>query len=59
MTLSVKQLMAAANEAVPKISVDEARKLLSKENALLVDVRDGTEVAKSGKLKVPLMSRAA
>jgi rhodanese-related sulfurtransferase len=51
MTLSVKQLMAAANEAVPKISVDEARKLLSKENALLVDVRDGTELAKSGKLK--------
>lgn len=51
MTLSVKQLMAAANEAVPKISVDEARKLVSKENALLVDVRDGTEVAKSGKLK--------
>lgn len=51
MTLSVKQLMAAANEAVPKISVDEARRLVSKENALLVDVRDGTEVAKSGKLK--------
>lgn len=51
MTLSVKQLMTAANAAVPKISVDEARKLLSKENALLVDVRDGTEVAKSGKLK--------
>ena len=28
MTLSVKQLMAAANEAVPKISVEEARQLV-------------------------------
>jgi rhodanese-related sulfurtransferase len=51
MTLSVKQLMAAANEAVPKISVEEARKLVREENALLVDVRDGTELARSGKLK--------
>lgn len=50
MSVSVKQLMAAANEAVPKISADEARKLVAKD-ALLVDVRDGTEVAKSGKLK--------
>ncbi len=50
MTTSVKQLMAAANEAVPKISADEARKLMAKD-ALVVDVRDGTEVAKTGKLK--------
>lgn len=50
MSVSVKQLMAAANDAVPKISVEEARKLMAK-GALVVDVRDGTEVAKSGKLK--------
>jgi rhodanese-related sulfurtransferase len=50
MTTSVKQLMAAANEAVPKISADDARKLMAKD-ALVVDVRDGTEVAKTGKLK--------
>lgn len=50
MSTSVKQLMAAANEAVPKISADEARKLMAKD-ALVVDVRDGTEVAKTGKLK--------
>lgn len=50
MSVSVKQLMAAANEAVPKISAEDARKLMAK-GALLVDVRDGTEVAKSGKLK--------
>jgi rhodanese-related sulfurtransferase len=51
MTVTVKQLMAAANDAVPRISVDEARKLVAKDNALLVDVRDGTELAKTGKLK--------
>lgn len=51
MTLSVKQLMADANAAVPKIGIDEARRLVNQEGALLVDVRDGTEVAKSGKLK--------
>jgi rhodanese-related sulfurtransferase len=51
MTLTVKQLMSDANAAVPKIGVDEARKLVAKDNALLVDVRDGTELAKTGKLK--------
>ena len=51
MALSVKQLTAEANAAVPKVSIDEARRLVTKEGALLVDVRDGTEVARSGKLK--------
>jgi rhodanese-related sulfurtransferase len=51
MSVSVKQLMTAANEAVPKISADEARRLVAKENALIVDVRDGTEVANTGKIK--------
>lgn len=50
MPISVKQLLSAANEAVPKISADDARKLMAKD-ALVVDVRDGTEVAKTGKLK--------
>lgn len=50
MPVSVKHLLGAANEAVPKISADEARKLMAKD-ALVVDVRDGTEVAKTGKLK--------
>lgn len=50
MPISVEQLLSAANEAVPKISADDARKLMAKD-ALVVDVRDGTEVAKTGKLK--------
>ena len=48
MTTSVKQLMEAANAAVPKISGKEAQEMVAN-GALLVDVRDGTEVAASGK----------
>jgi rhodanese-related sulfurtransferase len=49
MPSSVKQQIADANERVPKISPDEARRLID-EGALLVDVRDGPEVAATGKL---------
>lgn len=51
MPTSVKQLLAAANEAVPRVTADEVRALVADGNALLVDVRDGTEVAKTGKIK--------
>lgn len=50
MANSVKDMIAAANECVPKISLDEAKRLISDEGALLVDVRDGQEVLESGKL---------
>ena len=51
MPTSVKQLLAAANEAVPRVTPDEARRLMADADALVVDVRDGTEVAKTGKIK--------
>ena len=51
MPTSVKQLLASANEAVPRVTPDEARRLMAEENALVVDVRDGTEVQKTGKIK--------
>ncbi|WJR76918.1 rhodanese-like domain-containing protein [Bradyrhizobium sp. NP1] len=51
MTTSVKQMLEAANAAVPKIAPEEARKMIAKGNALVVDVRDGTEVEQSGKAK--------
>jgi rhodanese-related sulfurtransferase len=51
MTTSLKQMMEAANAAVPKISPQQAQDLMAKGNALVVDVRDGTEVAQSGKVK--------
>jgi len=50
MPLSVKQMMEAANAAVPKITPAEAREKIAKGNTLVVDVRDGTEVAASGKV---------
>jgi rhodanese-related sulfurtransferase len=50
MATSVKQMLEAANAAVPKISPDKARELIAKGNALVVDVRDGPEVQASGKV---------
>ena len=50
MPLTVKDLMGAANAAVPKLSPDEVKAQLAA-GALLIDVRDGTEVAASGKIK--------
>jgi rhodanese-related sulfurtransferase len=51
MATSVKQMMEAANAAVPKITPVQAQEMIAKGNALVVDVRDGTEVAQSGKVK--------
>jgi rhodanese-related sulfurtransferase len=48
---SVKDLMAAARAAVPAIAPADAAKLVANNDALIVDVRDGTEVAASGKAK--------
>ena len=50
MPTTVKQMMEAANAAVPKITPDKARELVAKGNALIVDVRDAPEVEKSGKV---------
>jgi rhodanese-related sulfurtransferase len=54
MASSVKEMLAAANAAVPKITRDEARRLISDENALVVDVRDAPEVQASGKVRSAL-----
>jgi len=51
MTTNLKQMMEAANAAVPKITPQQAQELMAKGNAVVVDVRDGTEVAQSGKVK--------
>ena len=50
MATSVKQMMEAANAAVPKITPAQAKEMIAKGDALVVDVRDGTEVAASGKV---------
>jgi rhodanese-related sulfurtransferase len=50
MALSVKQMIETANAAVPKITPAQAREMIGKGNALVVDVRDAPEVQASGKV---------
>lgn len=50
MSTTVKQMLEAANAAVPKISPGEAEAMIAKGNTLVVDVRDAPEVEKSGKI---------
>jgi rhodanese-related sulfurtransferase len=50
MAASVKQLMEAANAAVPRITPAQAKEMMAKGNTLVVDVRDAAEVAQSGKV---------
>lgn len=51
MTNSVKQMLTAANAAVPRVSPQEAQQMIAKNDTLLVDVRDASEVSASGKAK--------
>jgi rhodanese-related sulfurtransferase len=50
MAKSVKDLVEAANVVVPRITPAQAKELIEGGNALVVDVRDGPEVEKSGKV---------
>jgi len=50
MATSVKQMLEAADAAVPKITPDQAKELMAKGNALVLDVRDASEVSQSGKI---------
>jgi rhodanese-related sulfurtransferase len=50
MTASLKQMMEAANAVVPRITPVQAREMIAKGNALVVDVRDAPEIEKSGKV---------
>jgi len=52
MPTSYKEMLAAAHAAVPKVTAAEAASLVKDAGALIVDVRDGTEVQASGKAKV-------
>ena len=51
MAKNVKDLLAEANSAVPKLSPAEAAEKMRSEDVLVVDVRDPTEVQQSGKIK--------
>ncbi|WP_422035262.1 rhodanese-like domain-containing protein [Reyranella sp.] len=50
MATNVKQMIEAANAAVPRVTPAEAREMIAKGNTLVVDVRDAAEVSNSGKV---------
>jgi rhodanese-related sulfurtransferase len=50
MAANLKQMMEAANAAVPKITPAEAKALITKGGTLVLDVRDGPEVQANGKV---------
>ena len=51
MPSSIKEMLAEANAAVPRLSTAEVRGTIGKGNALIIDVRDAPELASAGKLK--------
>lgn len=50
MSTGIKELMAAANAVVPRITPAEAQRMIASGGAIVVDVRDAPEVEKSGKV---------
>src|SRR5437868_13397602 len=51
MPSSVKEMLAEANAAVPRLPPAEARAVMTRGSVLIVDVRDPSEVQASGKVK--------
>ena len=51
MPTSVKDMLAAANASVPRISPQDAAALIAKGDVLVVDVRDGLELQSTGKVR--------
>ena len=49
--ITYKDMIAAADAVVPRLKPAEAKQMIAAGNVLIVDVRDGTEVAQTGKLK--------
>jgi rhodanese-related sulfurtransferase len=51
MPSSVKEMLAEANAAVPRLDPSEVRNRMTRGDVLIVDVRDAPELASGGKLK--------
>ena len=51
MPTTAQAMIEAAHAEVPKITAAEAKALVENNGALIVDIRDGTEVASTGKIK--------
>lgn len=50
MPTTVKEMLEAANAAVPRVTPAQARDMMAKGDTLVVDVRDTPEVQNSGKV---------
>jgi hypothetical protein len=59
MTTNLKEMMDAANAAVPRITPAQAQDMVAQGNTLMVDVRDALEVLKSGKIVGERLTRPA
>ena len=51
MPTTLKDMLEAAHASVPKIGAADAANLVKTAGAVIVDIRDGTEVAASGKAR--------
>ena len=51
MASNVKEMLAAANAAVPRLQPSEVQNMLKREDVLILDVRDRPEVEASAKIK--------
>ena len=51
MPSSVREMLAEANAAVPRLDPGEVRNRMNRADVLIVDVRDASELASGGKLK--------
>ena len=51
MPSSVKEMLAAANAAVPRLQPAKLREMMDAGDVLIVDVRDPSEVQQGGKIK--------
>jgi rhodanese-related sulfurtransferase len=50
MAVGIKEMMEAANKAVPRVTHEEADALVAEGSALIVDVREASEVQARGKV---------
>ena len=50
MATGVKAMMEAANAVVPRVTPEQAKDMMSRDNVVVVDVRDAKEVDASGKV---------
>ena len=50
MVTNVKQMMEAANAAVPRITPAQAKDMIAQGEVLVIDVRDAPELEKTGKI---------